>query len=286
MLKRSTIQLLRMPFSFFLMPVYWFALSSLSSIDIPHAVIIFVILHLLLYPASNAYNSYMDRDTESIGGVEKPLQPTRELYYASLVLDGMAFIIGFPISFYFAVCILVFIIASRAYSYRGIRLKKYPVISYLTAVIFQGAMVFFMVYHGSSISKTADVPFAPMIASALLVGSFYPLTQIYQHRQDKADGVRSMSMLLGYTGTFIFTACIFFTAMAVMGFYFAVNLELDRFLVVLICIVPVLICFFNWFIKVRKDIGAADFKNSLRMNIIAAVCTNTAFIILLIIDRF
>lgn len=286
MLRASTFQLLRIPFSFFLMPVYWFALSCVSSVNFLHALIIFVILHLFLYPASHAYNSYMDRDTGSIGGVEKPLQPTKELYYISLILDSIAFIAGFLISFYFALCTLLFILASRAYSYRGIRLKKYPVISYITAIIFQGAMVYFMVYHGSSIPKTEDVPFAPMIASALLVGSFYPLTQIYQHEQDKADGVKSMSMLLGYRGTFVFSAVVFFTAIALMGFYFAVNLELDRFLVVLICNVPVLIYFFRWFIKVRKEIGAANFKTSLRMNIIAAVCTNTAFIILLIIEQF
>ncbi len=286
MLRRSTIQLLRIPFSFFLMPVYWFALSCLQSVHVPHAALIFAILHLLLYPASNAYNSYMDRDTDSIGGVEKPLPPTRELYIVSLVFDSMAFLSGFLISSYFAACVLLFILASRAYSYRGIRLKKYPILSYLTAVIFQGSGVFFMVYHGSSIIKSLDVPYVPMIVSALLVGSFYPLTQIYQHVQDRADGVRSMSMLLGYKGTFFFSAAVFFSAMILMGYYFAANLELDRFLVFILCTVPVLLYFFSWFGKVRKDIKAADFKNSLRMNIIAAVCINAAFIILLIIEQF
>jgi 1,4-dihydroxy-2-naphthoate octaprenyltransferase len=38
---------------------------------------------------------------------------------------------------------------------------------------------------------------AGMIAASLLIGGFYPLTQIYQHRQDKEDGVRTLSMLLG-----------------------------------------------------------------------------------------
>lgn len=285
MLRASTVQLLRIPFSFFLMPVYWFALSSVHAINIPHAVIIFVTLHLLLYPASNAYNSYMDRDTGSIGSVEKPLQPTRELYYISIILDVTALIMGFLINLYFTACIFLFILASRAYSYRGIRLKKYPVIGYVIAVVFQGGMVYFMVYHGSSILKSTDVSVAGLVGSTLLVGSFYPLTQIYQHKQDKEEGIRTISMMLGYTGTFIFTAAIFFSALVVLAIYFAANLELDRFLVLLICIVPVLIYYVSWFIKVRKDIKAADYKNSLRMNIIAALCTNAAFIILLIIEQ-
>ena len=286
MLKHSTLQLLRIKFSFFLMPIYWFALSSLVSVNIFRSIIIFIILHLFLYPASNAYNSYMDRDTKSIAGVEKPLQPTKELFYISLVFDGMAFITGLMISFYFAACIIIFIAASRAYSYRGIRLKNYPVISFFTAIVFQGAMVFFMTYHGSSMSQTLEVPYLPIIISALLVGSFYPLTQIYQHEQDKEDGVQTLSMLLGYKGTFIFTAFIFLITMVLMGVFFGLNLELDRFLVVLLCMLPVLFYFIRWFLKVRKNIGEANYKNSMEMSFAAAAGTNAAFIILLIMKSF
>ena len=63
-------------FSFFLMPVYWFALSQVKYINWAEAGLIFVILHLLVYPASNGYNSYMDRDTSPVGGIKNPLQPT------------------------------------------------------------------------------------------------------------------------------------------------------------------------------------------------------------------
>jgi hypothetical protein len=35
---------------------------------------VFVILHLLLYPASNGFNSYHDRDTGPVGG-QQLLQP-------------------------------------------------------------------------------------------------------------------------------------------------------------------------------------------------------------------
>ena len=286
MLKQSTLQLLRIKFSFFLMPIYWFALSSLSSVNIFRSIIIFIIFHLFLYPASNAYNSYMDRDTKSIAGVEKPLQPTKELFYISLILDGMALLTGLMISFYFAACIILFTSASRAYSYRGIRLKKYPIISFFTAIVFQGSMVFFMTYHGSSMAQTLEVPYLPIIISALLVGSFYPLTQIYQHIQDREDGVQTLSMLLGYRGTFIFTAFIFLITMVLMGVFFGLNLELDRFLVVLACMLPVSFYFIRWYLKVRKNIGEANYKNSMEMSFAAAAGTNAAFIILLIMERF
>lgn len=285
MLRSSTIQLLRIPFSFFLMPVYWFALSQIIHLNILNAILIFVILHLLLYPASNAYNSFMDRDTESIGGVQHPQLPTKQLYYTSVILDLLAVGASFFISIFFVIGVILFIAASKAYSYRKIRIKKYPVLSFVIASSFQGGMVYFLVFHGAAAGHPLNISMLPVIASSLLVGSFYPLTQIYQHRQDAADGVKTISMLLGYNGTFYFTSFIYFFALVIMGYYFAADLELDRFLVFLLFMIPTLIYFFWWFIQVRRNPAAANFKNSLRMNIIAAVCTNTAFITLLITNR-
>lgn len=143
MIHRSTIQLLRFHFSFFLMPVYWFALSQVVRPNAGRAFLIFIILHVLIYPSSNGFNSYMDRDEESIGGLKSPLQPTRQLMYASLIMDGLAMILSFFISIYFVLAAFMYIIASRAYSARSVRLKKYPVGGFLTVVICQGALVFF-----------------------------------------------------------------------------------------------------------------------------------------------
>lgn len=286
MLKSSTLQLLRFHFSFFLMPVYWLSLSQVTEINTCRAIFVFVILHLLLYPAGNGYNSYMDRDTESIGGIKNPKQPTRELYYTSLIMDILALICAAFISGWFLGGVLAYITASRAYSYRGIRLKKYPVIGYLTVIIFQGALVFFLVMHGSSSDMTLNIPVMGMIASLLLVGGFYPLTQIYQHKQDKDDGVITLSYLLGYKGTFIFTGVIYSIAMAVLGVYLATNLELDHFFTIQLFLLPVLIYFFWWFYKVYKNETEANFKNTMRMNLVASVFTNAAFIFLFMIEKY
>ena len=286
MLRTSTIQLLRFHFSFFLMPVYWFALSQTSKINVPDAVLIFFILHLLVYPASNGYNSYMDRDTESIGGLKNPKQPTKQLYYATILLDITSIILSYFISMYFFIGVIAYILASRAYSYRGIRLKKYPVIGYLTVVIFQGALTFFLVMHGSSSGKTLDIPFAGMLAASLLIGGFYPLTQIYQHKQDRLDGVVSLSSMLGYKGTFFFTAIIYLLAMSCLGFYLVSNLEQSNFLIIQIFFLPILVYFLWWFNKVRLNTDAADFKNTMRMNLLASFFSNCAFITLLILEKY
>jgi 1,4-dihydroxy-2-naphthoate polyprenyltransferase len=285
MLQASTVQLLRIKFSFFLMPVFWFALSQVEHIYVLHAISIFIILHLLVYPASNGYNSYMDRDTDSIGGIKNPLMPTKELFYTTLVMDIIALITSAFISIYCAICVAGFIAASRAYSYRGIRLKKYPIIGFIVTSIFQGAVVYFLVNVGSSTNKTLSFPYLPMLASALLIGSFYPLTQIYQHEQDRADGVKTLSMLLGYNGTFIFTGLIFFMAMNCLAIYFFLNLGQHLFFTIALFTLPTLVYFFWWMMKVRKDKTQANFKNTMRMNVIASICTNAAFIAVLLIEK-
>src|SRR5450755_1452284 len=258
MIQRSTIQLLRFHFSFFLMPVFWFALSQEVRPDAGRALLIFIIIHVLIYPSSNGFNSYMDRDEGSIGGLKSPLPPTRQLLYASLVLDALALLLGFFISVYFVLAEAVYILASRAYSARSVRLKKYPLTGYATVVLCQGALIFFMVYHGSHRELTLRVPLLGMIAASLLIGGFYPLTQIYQHDADARDGVRTISALLGIRGTFIFCGIMYALAFTVLALFFVTSLEIKEFLVFTTCLIPVLVYFIVWAIRVWQDAVKAD----------------------------
>ncbi len=279
----STLQLLRFHFSFFLMPVYFFALSQINKINWLNAALVFFILHLLVYPASNGYNSYMDRDTSPIGGLKNPLQPTKQLFVVTVCMDIIAVLVSFFISWVFSIGVLLYILASRAYSYRKIRLKKYPIIGYLTVVIFQGAVTFFLVYHGADSNHTTNVPVIAVVASGLLIGGFYPLTQIYQHDEDLKDGVQTISYKLGYAGTFIFTGIIYVLAFCALGLQFFLNLEGTRFFILQTFMLPVLVYFFIWFRKVLKNKKEANFKNTMQMNLLASVCTNLGFITILIL---
>lgn len=265
------------------MPVYFFALSQLNHINWFNAALSFVILHLLVYPASNGYNSYMDRDATPIGGLRNPLQPTKQLFVVTACMDLAAIGLSFLVSWLFAAGIFLYILASRAYSYRKIRLKKYPITGYLTVIIFQGAVTFFLVYHGADSNHTTNVPVISMVASSLLIGGFYPLTQIYQHEEDIRDRVTTISYKLGYAGTFIFTGIIYVLAFGALGLQFFLNLEWIRFIILQTFMLPVLAYFFIWFRKVLKDKKEANFRNTMRMNLLASICTNLGFITLLIL---
>ncbi len=282
MLHLSTIRLLRFPFSFFLMPVFWFALSMHDQFDAGKAILLFFILHLLVYPSSNGYNSYMDRDTDSIGGIEKPPEPLKELFIVSVAMDLLAIILALQLSGITAILLSVYIIFSRLYSYRGVRLKQYPVTGYLTVVFNQGTLVFALIYLGVSAEASA-IPVLPMIAAALLIGGFYPITQIYQHDSDKKDGVNTISMLLGIKGTFIFCAIVYSGAFSLLFFYFKITNQLNLFFILQAFFLPVILYFINWAIQVWKDPLKAGFHQTMKMNWVASACSNAGFITLLIL---
>lgn len=279
---KPTIQLLRIPFSFFLMPVFLFALSQAQEINFVKIIIVFGVLHLLVYPASNAYNSFMDQDEGSIGGLKHPPKAGRSLYYLTIVLDTAAVLLSLMVDSLFAAGILAYILASRAYSYRGIRLKKYPLAGYLTVVFFQG---FFTFYICSGVFGAPQHSAFAAIACSFLIAGVYPLTQIYQHEADEQDGVKTISMVAGYIGTFVLTIFMFAGAMVLLFVFFKETGKLTHFWILQGFMVPVVSYFLYWFWLTHKNRAAANFEHTMRMNLISSVCMNTCFVVLTILNH-
>ncbi|MBC7390933.1 MAG: UbiA prenyltransferase family protein [Opitutaceae bacterium] len=282
MFTRNNLILLRFHFSLFLLPVFLFAISQIEDINTINAWIMFSVLHLLVYPASNGYNSFMDRDETSIGGLKNPPKADIGLFYLTIFLDVLACIISLIVGWEALVFIIAYIFASRAYSYRGIRLKKYPVVGFLTVAFFQGAFTYFTTYYSSSNLPILENHIWAMIASSLLIGGIYPMTQIYQHEADFKDGVVTLSYLLGYVGTFILCAISFTVAMACMFIHFSLKNSLNSFFVIQVLLLPVIVFFLYWFVLVYKDITKANFENTMKMNLISSVCLNVCFLYLII----
>jgi 4-hydroxybenzoate polyprenyltransferase len=286
MLDKNTLKLLRLPFSLLLMPIFLLALSQIntpfSTLDL---LIPFLIIHGLVYPASNGYNSYIDRDEGSIGGLEKPPMPTIKLFYLTLIMDFTAIICSVLfVNTAFALCLIAYILASRAYSSRQIRFKKYAILGFLIVTFFQGAFTFYMSHLG--VTKTfLDVNSTTiwvLLACSLQIAGVYPLTQVYQHEQDLADGVTTISYKLGYKGTFIFSAIMFALCNVCYFLYFKNANQLDSFFIVQLFFIPIAAFFVYWFLLVLKNTNNANFKNTMWMNLIAAICMNICFVILIL----
>lgn len=280
---KSTFLHLRFPFSFFLLPVFLFGVAEAQSVDWTSVSLVFFIFHFLLYPASNGYNSYFDQDEGSIGGLEHPPEATKNLYTWSLVLDGLALVLGLLIDWQFSLMLLIYGIVSKAYSHPLVRLKKMPVLGWLAVGVFQGYFTFLMTVYGVSDISVQGLfnlkwQYPALLSSLLLLGS-YPMTQIYQHEEDRERGDITISLKLGVMGTFYFTG-IFFT-LATLGFflYFNAYHSTETGIMFIVLLSPVTIYFIRWYLKVRKDIGQADFRHTMRLNFISALMLNLFFLI-------
>src|ERR1043166_3871233 len=126
----NTIKLLRFPFSIFLLPISLFSLFFIQPELNYHLLLVLVIWHLLVFPSCNGYNSYHDKDEGPIGGLASPPKPTKQLLYFANAMDVTAILLSFLVNAVFALFVVVFIIASRLYSNRQVRLKKFPIIGF------------------------------------------------------------------------------------------------------------------------------------------------------------
>jgi hypothetical protein len=282
---RSILQHLRFHFSFFLMPVFWFAYSQSANPDITKTIWAFVILHLLIYPASNAYNSYYDKDEGPIGGIAKPLPVNVQLYYTANFID----FIGILLAYYFcnpgfALAVLLYVLVSKAYSHPLIRLKKHPYLSWFIVGLFQGAFIYLAVNQLINKESFFDSKsILPALLTSFNLWAFYPITQIYQHEEDAKRGDITMSLKLGIKGTFVFTAVLFL--LSTIGFYKyfyqADNWLPKNFVLYLICMAPSLLFYNYWVLNAWKNQANANFKNTMIMNLLGSACLNFFFLYLI-----
>ena len=282
MFHSSTWLHLRIPFSFFLLPVFLFAVSLSPNLNPFRLLIVFVVLHIFLYPASNGYNSYFDKDEKSIGGLKRPPKVRKELYFTALFFDLAAILLALQISVTFAVMVFIYGMVSKAYSHPAVRLKKYPWASWFIAGLFQGMFTFLMAYSGINEFGprllVQEQVLLPALLSSLILWGSYPMTQVYQHEEDAKRGDRTLSLKLGILGTFHFTALFFLMGVAAFCVYFSVYFKIRYAWEFLLALSPVLMFFLYWYSKVLRNREAADYSNTMRLNFISALCLNAFFI--------
>lgn len=283
MFSASTWLHLRIPFSYFLMPVYFFALGISPNLNGARLGWTLLIIHFFLYPASNGYNSYFDKDEKSIGGLRNPPPVTKGLYYTSLLFDVIALILGWLfVSPLFAAFLFVYGLASKAYSHPAVRLKKYAVLGWLTVVFFQGCFTFLMCYLGINDFELENLNQAKVLSAAALTSTMlfatYPMTQVYQHEEDAARGDRTMSLLLGVRGTFYFAMVFFMVVTAGFVFFFYRFYTPAFAYAFVLALSPVVIFFLWWLYAVVNDPTRANHRNTMWLNFISATCLNGFFI--------
>ena len=295
---------LRLPFSLFLAPIGLLGLLAAGPLDGGRTFWIFLSLHVFLYSASNAFNSFYDKDEGPIGGLKNPPPVDKSLLHTSLVWEFLGLICAYMASPWFALLMFLYGLFSKLYSWDKTRWKAKPLAGLLCIIFGQGSLTFLAVAWTAgngplSSGEWAGVfqpgtwsglPWATQLlgalVSALILWGVYPLTQVYQHKEDSRRGETSYSLWVGIKGTFVSSVLAFSLAAPVFIFflYFLMPQELLVSLSLLgFGLVPALVYLGMWMHRVWKDENAADFKSTMTMNILASGGLNLALTALLIL---
>ena len=168
---KNALKHLRLHFSLLLMPIFLFALSE-SSHNLwgqsfypttARIVFTFIILHLLVYPASNVFNSYYDRDTQSLGGIKNPPPINTKMLLLANLFDLLALALSFYLHINFFFLVLIYIIASRLYSYRKNQIKKIPFCRFPNHILFSRGIYFSTLYDRATTKLELLRPFSSRI---------------------------------------------------------------------------------------------------------------------------
>ncbi len=275
----------RVSFSFILLPIFLFALTTnVQLVYLNKTWLLFFIFHLLVYPSSIAYNSIQDRDTGSVGLVKEPLAVPKYLTHFTILIDIIAILLAYTISIDVAKLVALFIIISRLYSWRKVRLKQYPILGFIAVSLGQGFGVYFTVMvlqvYLPFTTDIHNINIAYGIVSFLLIGAGYPISQIYQHKQDAADGVQTISIKLGIKGTIYFSAMLYGILQLLLELYYFENMFMR--IAYYVCMLPATITFLLWVKNIWKNTDAANYKNTTIQTIWAAIGFNVYFILILI----
>jgi 4-hydroxybenzoate polyprenyltransferase len=177
------------------------ALGNLGYLPLAAGWLIWVVM---LNGGTLAYNSAWDRDAEAVAYLRQPPPPPPWLARTSLL--GMAggatlgfWLVGPGFGLVTALCVAL----SVAYSHPRPRWKGRPGLDLLTNMLGYGAGTTAAGLLTGRAALPQGIPAAGpdaglhCLAFALLFGSFYPLTQIYQMEADRARGDRTLSTRLG-----------------------------------------------------------------------------------------
>jgi 1,4-dihydroxy-2-naphthoate octaprenyltransferase len=285
----DALVLMRIPFSVYLMPIFWLAASQVEPLNFGRTLLCFAVLHLLIYPASNGYNSYHDKDTGPVGGLASPPKVSQELLFLIILFDILTIIASYFLGWIFLSWVVAYVLASKAYSWPAIRLKADPILGTAIVVVLQGAGTYYMVLAGLGICAceygNAEHILYGLGATITLLGN-YPLTQIYQHEEDALRGDETLSQHLGVEGTFRWAMGFTGLGGVIIGTLLFLDFGWIAPLLLLIFQLPAQIHLMQWYLASKKDSAAVNHKNAMRMNQLASLGFSAALIGLLVVERF
>jgi 1,4-dihydroxy-2-naphthoate octaprenyltransferase len=208
---------LRLQFQLLLSGIFLWALLLAGGTPNARTLVAFGVLHVLLYGGTTAYNAYYDRDRGPITGLRRPPPAGRSCRDGGLAFMAAGGVAAAWVSWPFAGTYVVIAILSIAYSHPRWRWKDGPLSSLAVVAFGQGVLGF------AAGALAAAAPGWPQPTAALLAGGvaatllttgLYPLTQVFQIRDDARRGDCTFAVRFGPRGVFRTTLACFALGLA------------------------------------------------------------------------
>jgi 1,4-dihydroxy-2-naphthoate octaprenyltransferase len=208
---------LRLHFQLILSGIFLWAFLLAGGVPDGRTLGLFLILHVLLYGGTTAYNAYYDQDHGPVTGLRRPPRAGRACLrggLAFMLLGAMLAPLGGAA---FAAIYVAIMLLSIGYSHPRIRFKSNPASSLLVVACGQGVLGFAAgavaaVRHGLP-PPTRELLLGGAAATLLTTG-LYPLTQVFQVEEDLSRGDRTFAAHVGPRGVFRTSLVCFTLALA------------------------------------------------------------------------
>lgn len=211
---------LRLHFQAILSGIFLWAYLLAGGVPDGRMVFAFLVLHVLLYGGTTAYNAWFDQDEGPVTGLRHPPRAGRACLYGGMGFMVVGAALSLLVSGTFAVVYVVIMLLSIGYSHPRVRFKRNPAASLLVVAVGQGALGF---VAGATVAVPGGLPpltpplFWGGVSASLLVTGLYPLTQVFQVQEDLARGDRTFAARFGPRGVFRATlACFALAVVAVI----------------------------------------------------------------------
>ena len=203
---------LRLNFQAILAPIFLWGFLLAGGAWGWRLVVGFLATHIALYGGITALNSYYDRDDGPVGGLWSPPPWRPQLLPFAWAVQAVGFAACIPLGLGMALAYAAMVALSVAYSHPAIRLKRYALGALAVIAVGQGVLGFLTGWFSATPSPAGllqpDIV-AAIVGITLATVGLYPLTHIYQAKEDAARGDITFAVRWGPDKAFRFALVSF-----------------------------------------------------------------------------
>ncbi|HET8864647.1 MAG TPA: UbiA family prenyltransferase [Gracilimonas sp.] len=189
---------LRLHYQFFILSGgYLLAALFVEDVNWTQFWLQFLNVHVLLFGGATVYNSWWDKDEGPIGGLQHPPKMEKWMWPASMILQYAGLAWAVTVNWNFMIIYAISMLFFWLYSTPLARWKGHPILSLIAIGVSTGTNSYFLGFlaaGGYPITSFEDL-IAIGVASIIL--SLYPISQIYQTKEDLERGDQTFALQYG-----------------------------------------------------------------------------------------